>query len=120
MLVALDDCASKPRQIVIAGEKDRPDTRKLLAEVRRHYLPNGVLLLADQGEGQRVSRGKVGGDAGNEDRRRQSDCLRLRKFHLSGASDGSRATCANYSPDSEFDVVVIFTVRRCRISRLFR
>ena len=52
MLVALDDSLGKPRQIVIAGEKNKPDTKKMLDEVRRHYLPTATLLLADQGEGQ--------------------------------------------------------------------
>ncbi len=52
MLVALDYSLGKPRQIVIAGEKGKSDTRKMLDEVRRHYLPTATLLLADQGEGQ--------------------------------------------------------------------
>jgi hypothetical protein len=52
MLVALDYSLGKSRQIVVAGEKDKPNTRKLLEEVRRHFLPNTMLVLADQGEGQ--------------------------------------------------------------------
>ena len=52
MLVALDYSLGKPRQIVIAGERAKPDTKKLLGEVRRHYLPTAIVLLADQGEGQ--------------------------------------------------------------------
>jgi len=52
MLVALDYSLSKPRQIVIAGKKDAPDTKALLKEVHRHFLPNTILLLADGGEGQ--------------------------------------------------------------------
>jgi uncharacterized protein YyaL (SSP411 family) len=52
MLVALDFSSSKPRQIVIAGKKDAPETKALLAEVHRHFLPKTVLLLADGGEGQ--------------------------------------------------------------------
>jgi uncharacterized protein YyaL (SSP411 family) len=52
MLVALDYSLGKPRQIVIAGERDKTDTKKLLNEVRTHYLPNATLVLADQGEGQ--------------------------------------------------------------------
>jgi hypothetical protein len=35
MLVALDFNSSKPRQIVIAGKKDAPETKALLAEVHR-------------------------------------------------------------------------------------
>jgi uncharacterized protein len=53
MLVALDYSLGKPRQIVIAGEARSAATRKLLDEVRRHYLPKTTLLLADQGGGQR-------------------------------------------------------------------
>jgi len=52
MLVALDYSLSKPRQIVIAGKKAAPDTKALLKEVHRHFLPNTILLLADGGEGQ--------------------------------------------------------------------
>ena len=52
MLVALDYSLSKPRQIVVAGKPDTPETQALLAEVRRHFLPNTVVLLADGAEGQ--------------------------------------------------------------------
>jgi len=52
MLVALDFSLSKPRQIVIAGKKDVPSTQALVTEVRRHFLPKAVLLLADGAEGQ--------------------------------------------------------------------
>jgi hypothetical protein len=53
MLVALDYSFSKPRQIVIAGNKGVPETEALLKEVRRHFLPKTILLLADGGEGQK-------------------------------------------------------------------
>src|SRR6266478_3904857 len=53
MLVALDFSLSKPRQIVIAGRKDAPETKALLKEVRRHFLPKTILLLADGAEGQK-------------------------------------------------------------------
>jgi uncharacterized protein len=53
MLVALDYSLSKPRQIVIAGKKDAPETKALLKEVYRHFLPKTVLLLADGSEGQK-------------------------------------------------------------------
>jgi uncharacterized protein YyaL (SSP411 family) len=53
MLVALDFSSSKPRQIVIAGKKDAPETKALLIEVHRHFLPTTVLLLADGAEGQK-------------------------------------------------------------------
>ena len=53
MLVAVDFSSSKPRQIVIAGKKDAPKTKALLAEVHRHFLPKTILLLADGTEGQK-------------------------------------------------------------------
>src|SRR5436305_3001896 len=52
MLVALDYSLSKPRQIVIAGKRDAPETKALVKEVHRHFLPNTLLLLADAAEGQ--------------------------------------------------------------------
>ena len=58
MLVALDYSLSKPRQIVIAGKKDTPETTALLNEVHRHFLPTAILLLADGGEGQNYLGGK--------------------------------------------------------------
>ena len=53
MLVALDYSLSKPRQIVIAGKPDAPETKELVKEVRQHLLPNTILLLADGAEGQK-------------------------------------------------------------------
>src|SRR5213596_3301631 len=53
ILVALDYSLSKPRQIVIAGKKDAPETKALLREVHRHFLPKTILVLADGAEGQK-------------------------------------------------------------------
>ncbi|HEY4758404.1 MAG TPA: hypothetical protein VIH43_07575, partial [Chthoniobacterales bacterium] len=53
MLVALENSLGKPRQIVIAGKKDSPETKALLKEVHRHFLPNTILILADASEGQK-------------------------------------------------------------------
>src|SRR5256885_11347055 len=53
MLVALDYSLSKPRQIVIAGNKDAPETKALLKEVHRHFLPKTIMLLAEAAEGQK-------------------------------------------------------------------
>ena len=53
ILVALDFSLSKPRQVVIAGKLDAPETKVLLGEVRRHFSPNTIVLLADGGEGQK-------------------------------------------------------------------
>jgi uncharacterized protein YyaL (SSP411 family) len=53
MLVALDSSLGKPRQIVIAGKIDNEQTRELLKEVHRHFLPNKILILADGVAGQK-------------------------------------------------------------------
>src|SRR6266550_3680565 len=53
MLVAIDYSLSKPRQIVIAGKKDSPETKAILKEVHRYFLPDTILLLADGAEGQK-------------------------------------------------------------------
>ncbi len=59
MLVALDFSLSKSKQIVIAGDPNAPETRDLLDETRRHYLPNTIVLLADGGDGQKYLAGKL-------------------------------------------------------------
>jgi len=38
---------------VIAGKKDSPETKAILREVHRHFLPDTILLLADGAEGQK-------------------------------------------------------------------
>jgi len=53
MLVALGLTLGKPWQIVIAGKVASNETRALLKEVHRHFLPNKILLLADGGDGQK-------------------------------------------------------------------
>jgi uncharacterized protein len=53
LLMALDYSLSKPRQIVIAGRKDAPETKVLLSEVNRHFLPKTILMLGDEAEGQK-------------------------------------------------------------------
>jgi uncharacterized protein YyaL (SSP411 family) len=53
MLVAVENSLSKPRQIVIAGKKDSPETKALLREVHRPFLPNTIVILVDGGEGQK-------------------------------------------------------------------
>jgi uncharacterized protein YyaL (SSP411 family) len=53
MLVAVENSLGKPRQIVIAGKKDSSETKALINEVRRHFLPNTIVILADANEGQK-------------------------------------------------------------------
>jgi uncharacterized protein YyaL (SSP411 family) len=52
MLAALDATLNEPTQIVVAGERDLPETAQLIRVIRGRYLPNKVLLSADGGEGQ--------------------------------------------------------------------
>ncbi len=59
MLVAFDYSLAKPKQIVIAGKRDAPDTHALLGEVSRHFLPNTIVLLADGAEGQKYLQEKL-------------------------------------------------------------
>jgi len=49
MLVSLGFALSKSKQIILAGERDAPDTHALLRVVRRRFLPNKIVLLADSG-----------------------------------------------------------------------
>jgi uncharacterized protein len=53
LLVALDYSVAKPKQIVIAGKSDAPETKALLKEVHRHFIPNRILILADGVDGQK-------------------------------------------------------------------
>ena len=53
MLVALSWSRAKPKQIVIAGERDDAATKAMLGEVHRHFLPHRILILADGGAGQK-------------------------------------------------------------------
>ena len=60
MLVALDLTLSNPRQIVIAGEPGAAETRALVAEVHRHFVPNKILAPGGWRRGTEVSRRKTG------------------------------------------------------------
>ncbi len=53
LAAALNFSLSKPKQIILAGERDAPDTRALLRLVHERFIPNKILLLADGGEGQK-------------------------------------------------------------------
>jgi uncharacterized protein YyaL (SSP411 family) len=53
MLVSVDFSLSKPCQIVIAVKIGDAETKTLLKEVNRHFLPNKVLILADGADGQK-------------------------------------------------------------------
>lgn len=53
MAAAYDFYRQKPRQIIIAGKYGAADTDQLLKIVNASYLPTTVVLLADNGPGQR-------------------------------------------------------------------
>ena len=53
MAAALDFSLSKPKQVIIAGAQNAPDTRVLLRLVHERYIPNKIVLLADGAEGQK-------------------------------------------------------------------
>jgi hypothetical protein len=52
MLAAVDFSLDKPKQIIIAGKPNAPDTRAMLRAVHERFIPNKILLLADHGSGQ--------------------------------------------------------------------
>jgi uncharacterized protein len=52
MLVAFDFLEGSPRQIVIVGDPRDERTTELLGEVRKHFLPRAIVLLADGSDGQ--------------------------------------------------------------------
>jgi uncharacterized protein YyaL (SSP411 family) len=59
MMSAYDALTSVQRQIVIAGARQSADTRQMLDLIWQHYLPNSILMLADQGDGQRELAGRL-------------------------------------------------------------
>jgi uncharacterized protein YyaL (SSP411 family) len=53
MLVAMDLARSTPRHVVIAGDPTASDTRAMITEFNRRFLPHDLLLVADGGAAQR-------------------------------------------------------------------
>jgi hypothetical protein len=52
MLVAYDFQMDKPKQIIIAGERQASDTKEMIREVNKRFLPSKTFILADSGTGQ--------------------------------------------------------------------
>jgi hypothetical protein len=52
MLVAFDFLKTAPRQIVVAGDLADKRVQELLGEIRQHFLPRSIVLLAEGGDGQ--------------------------------------------------------------------
>ncbi len=53
MLAAVDYQLQKPKQIIIAGDMQSQDTRRMLREVFSRYLPNKIVMVAQGGEKQK-------------------------------------------------------------------
>ena len=56
MLVAYEFSISKPKQIVLVGERDAPDMRRLLDALHSRFVPNRIVLLVDRASRQAVAR----------------------------------------------------------------
>jgi len=54
MMAAFDYHLDKPKQIIIAGASDSPDTQKMLQLVHERFIPNKIIMLADGDAGQRA------------------------------------------------------------------
>ena len=52
MLTALAFQLARPRQIIIAGDPQAEDTRKLADTIQDFFIPHKILLFADNGPGQ--------------------------------------------------------------------
>jgi uncharacterized protein YyaL (SSP411 family) len=50
MLCALDFYLNKPKEVVLVGKKNEPETAAMVQEIHKHYLPNKVLQLVDPNE----------------------------------------------------------------------
>lgn len=53
MMAAVHFYLDKPKQILIAGQRNSPDTQAILREVHKRFIPNKILVLADGGRAQR-------------------------------------------------------------------
>jgi uncharacterized protein YyaL (SSP411 family) len=53
MLGALEFHLGERREIVVAGDRHAADTRALLRELLRHFVPNRIVLLVDSDEARR-------------------------------------------------------------------
>ncbi len=52
MMAAVNFYLDKPKQILIAGQRNSPDTKAILREVHKRFIPNKILVLADGGPAQ--------------------------------------------------------------------
>jgi uncharacterized protein YyaL (SSP411 family) len=54
MIAVADLYLRKPREIVVVGRRDDPETATLLARLRRTYLPNKTVTVAEPDAGERL------------------------------------------------------------------
>ena len=64
MLVACEFLLSEPRQIILAGDRDAPDTFALVRELHSRFVPNRIILLVDSEEARRAFSGGIPSAAG--------------------------------------------------------
>lgn len=50
MLCALDFSLNKPKQIIIAGNKNNKLAKEMIREFHNHYIPNKILIFAETGK----------------------------------------------------------------------
>ena len=60
LLCALEFSLSTPQQIVLAGERETPETHAMLALIHSKFRPNQTILLVDSESRDRISRWKDG------------------------------------------------------------
>ena len=87
LLCALDLYLNPGQEIAIIGDPAAAETRALLAEVRRRYLPNSVVAFAAPGDTAAPALIPLLADARPD--RRPGNCLRVPKLRLQTA--GHRA-----------------------------
>jgi len=56
MLVDYEFSISKPKQIILVGERDAHDTRQLLAVLHSRFVPHGIVLLVNRESRQALAR----------------------------------------------------------------
>jgi uncharacterized protein YyaL (SSP411 family) len=87
MLVAYEFSISKPKQMVLVGERDAPDTRRLLAALHSRFVPHRIVLLVNA-ESRRRWPATCPPSRIHDGHRRTGHRLRLRRLYLQTAHRG--------------------------------
>ena len=88
LLCALDLYLNPGQEIAIVGDPAAADTRALLAEVRRRYLPNSVLALAAPGDAAASALIPLLADRGQIDGRLNRVCVPELRLQSAGKRNG--------------------------------